>query len=271
MMITGEQIQRICDIYLGDTEDFEWNPSIVSETHKHLDIRSINSTIDNPKYVFCYTHRIHELFPKLVFFKNQFVLVTHNSDYTITEKCIYIVNHPKIIHWFSQNVNIYHPKLSNLPIGIANSQWGHGNLNNWKHVLPHNPYKTRIYFYFNTDTNPIVRLECKKIIESKGLVWDMRRDHIDYLNYLSTHCKYAISPVGNGVDCHRVWECLYTHTIPICIRCPNTEIIAKEYPIVLLNSWDDFDRYNIPEPQVLFSNEVTQKLSISYYINKCFR
>ena len=267
-MITGEQIQRICDIYLGHTEDFEWNPLIAVERYKQLDIRSINSTVDNPKYIFCYTHRIHDLFPKLVFFKNQFVLVTHNSDYTITETDIYLANHPKIIRWFSQNVNIYQSKLFNLPIGIANSQWGHGNLDNWKHVVPHNPYKKGIYFYFNTDTNPHVRTECKKVLELKGLQWDVPRHHLDYLNYLSTQCKYAISPVGNGVDCHRVWECLYTYTIPICIRCPNTEIIAKDYPVVLINSWDEFDPNNIAESQISFSSEVIKKLKLSYCINK---
>ena len=27
--------------------------------------------------------------------------------------------------------------------------------------------------------------------------------------------KFALSPEGNGIDCHRTWECLYLGVIPI--------------------------------------------------------
>lgn len=261
-VITGEKIQRICDIYLGFQCDFDWNPAISVEKHKHLDINSITSSYDNPKYIFCYTVRIDDLFDKLCFFKNEFILVTHNSDYTITDKDICIINHPKIIHWFSQNVNVCHPKLTNLPIGIANSQWQHGNLDNWKYVN-RNFHKSGIYFYFNIDTNIDKRLECKNTLENKGLKWNIARNHLDYLNTLSAH-KYAICPDGNGIDSHRIWECLYLNVIPICIRSTFTEIISRDYPIILLNSWDELDIQSISNPLINFSDELCLKLSMDY-------
>jgi hypothetical protein len=34
---------------------------------------------DNPKYIFCYTHRINILSDKIIYLKNDFILITHNS------------------------------------------------------------------------------------------------------------------------------------------------------------------------------------------------
>jgi hypothetical protein len=50
-----------------------------------------------------------------------------------------------------------------------------------------------------------------------------------------------LSPEGNGIDCHRMWECLYLKVIPICHRNVVTEYFAKIFPIVLVNDWQDLD------------------------------
>jgi hypothetical protein len=63
---------------------------------------------------------------------------------------------------------------------------------------------------------------------------------------------------------------LYTNTIPICIRSPNTSIIEKDYPIVLLDSWEELDLNKVPTPIISLSDEVTSKLQIQYYMNKIF-
>jgi hypothetical protein len=270
-MISGEEIQRICDVYVGYNEDLYGNPVIAVEAHKHLALHNIQSEYDNPVFIFCYPHRIHEFYQKIEMFINPFVLVTHNSDYTVTDKDIYIAEHPKIRHWYAQNTNIIHSKITNLPIGIANSQWDHGNKENWNDiVLKPNCEKENIYFYFNVATNRTKRLECQRIIESKGLKFGEHCEHASFLRDLALNYRYAVCPEGNGIDSHRVWECLYTNTIPICIRSSNTSIIEQEYPIVLLDSWDDLDINNIPSPNISFSDGVTSKLQIEYYINKIF-
>jgi len=82
-IITGEKIQKLCDVYLGIDNDFNSNPVIKNDIIKHLNLNSINNTIDNPRILFCYTHRLYDLIDKIHFFNNPFILITHNSDNNI--------------------------------------------------------------------------------------------------------------------------------------------------------------------------------------------
>jgi hypothetical protein len=68
-------------------------------------------------------------------------------------------------------------------------------------------------------------------------------ESVDFSSYLSKLGKYkfAICPPGNGIDSHRIWECLYLNVIPILIRSDFTERINKRFACVLLDSWNDFD------------------------------
>lgn len=263
--ISGEKFQQLCSVYFGEHEDFSFNPRIFQEKHKHKYISRFTQPFYNPMLVFCYTHRISQFASKLHLFKNKFVLITHNSDYTITEKDIEFVNNEKIIHWFSQNANVVHPKLTPIPIGIANQQWEHGKYSNWDGLtIRSTQEKDGIYFYFSIDTNPEKRLRCKAILQSKNIEYWKPMPHPYYLDNLSRFCKYSICPEGNGVDTHRIWEALYTNTIPVCIRSVNSEYFSKEYPIVLLDKWEDFEP-SMKTPDL----EIDQnKLKFSYYVNK---
>jgi len=264
--ISGEVFQGLCDAQLGEYSKFQLNPFVSQYSDKWKSISSINSPYSNPSLIFCYPDFLTEFSRKLHFFQNPFVLVTHNSDYNVTESSLPILNSDKIVHWFAQNTCISHPKLTPIPIGIANQMWEHGKLENWKDVLPKKNFeKTGIYFYFGVDTNPTKRSECKNILESKGLKFGTPISHTSYLQALANDYKYAICPEGNGIDSHRVWECLYTNTIPICIRSTNTEYFAGLYPIILLDKWEDLDINNISNPVIDFSEEVKHKLTIDYY------
>jgi hypothetical protein len=85
--ITGEKIQLQCDLILGDLGD-NWsvskNPRILKEaSHKVLYLQKIESNVDNPYKIFCYTqylNKLNFLISKLLFFTNKFVIIFHNSD-----------------------------------------------------------------------------------------------------------------------------------------------------------------------------------------------
>ena len=68
----------------------------------------------------------------------------------------------------------------------------------------------------------------------------------NYLQKLSQY-KYAICPPGNGIDCHRLWECLYLGVIPILLRSIFSEKISKSFQVVLLDDWDDFNAQELLE------------------------
>jgi len=258
--ISGEKFQSIANVYLGLYEDFNFNPNIICQSSKLLDISSINSQYYNPKIVFCYTHRLNILIEKIKFFANPFILISHNSDENIDERYEILLYSNKIIRWYGQNIKIKHPKLILLPIAIANSMWEHGNLEILKTNITTFLKKTKdFYFYFSVSTNKNERLICKQELENKGLIFGTGRDFSSYLNDLALH-KFAICPSGNGIDCHRLWECFYLGVIPILLRCPFSEQLEEILPCILLDKWSDFDKDKL----ILEYNKLNERLKLNY-------
>lgn len=263
--IDGEKFMNMCDVYIGEKWNYDrlgsYNPA------KCIYASNLVEEWDNPKLIFCFLDCVLVLQKNLHLLKNPFVLISHIQDMSITSEYSELLNSSKLLHWFSQNVEIDHPKLSYLPIGIPNPFWHPiGQIVYWEKVEPQPvDNKSEIFFGFGLETE--FRQKVKQLLINKGLEWGfMSYDkHAEYLNILANKIKYCICPEGWGKDCFRMWETMYANVYPIAIRCPIMEKIAKEYPMILLNSWDEFDKDNIPEPAVHFSDEVTQKLTFSYY------
>jgi hypothetical protein len=217
-IISGERLEQLCDVYCGSEYDLNRNPIIASQKDKHLLIETINTVWDNPNLIFCYSCALSTLMNKLHLFKNKFILVSHNEDDNITEKYLSIANSPLVIKWFAQNIMMKHSKVHLLPIGIANTMWPHGNINNFVNIKNLNLDKEdKIYFYFNIHTNSVERELCRNTIQNKGIQFGYSQSHDTYLSDLSK-CKFAICPPGNGIDCHRTWKCYYMNVIPILLR-----------------------------------------------------
>jgi hypothetical protein len=240
--ITGERIQELCDVYCGLAVDFCYNPRVLAEPQRHLDLADAPPPVwHNPPLVFCYAHRLRELRRWLAVAAAPLTLVTHNSDENITGSYADICDHPQVRAMYSQNVLYAHPKLHNIPIGIANSMWGHGNLETLHSAACSGVTKTRsVYFYFGIGTNYADRSVCRAELEAKGLVFGSPQPHADYLHSLASY-KFAICPAGNGIDSHRLWECLYLGVTPIVLRNTFTAAFASAFPCVVLGNWSDLD------------------------------
>jgi len=240
-IVTGERIQQLCDVYLGEPSDFYANPVIANQPEKHCHLDSIVSPFANPRYVFCYSHRVSQLSRKVQFFSNEFILVTHNSDGEICEcdETMDILNCSNLVKWYAQNTRMVHVKLAFLPIGIANSQWPHGNLENF-HETNRKPKTKKVYFNFNIYTNLSKRMYCFNKLKNK-LEWLETVPPDENVKRLSEY-EFCICPEGNGVDTHRLWEALYVKTIPIVIKSEFTDILVhNKIPVVVLNDWGELD------------------------------
>ena len=244
-IVTGERIQSIADVYIGISHLFLSNPMI--DRTKCLDIFTINAPFNNPRIVFIYPD-VLRLFPKFIgFFTTPFILITHNSDINIVKDPLvfFILNHPLVVCWYAQNVCLKYPKLRPLPIGIANSQWSHGDLSVFEPFIRNDSVIMKeeyIYMNFNVDTSPLLREECKRICESKGIAFLELVSFQEHISRLSKY-KYCICPGGNGVDTHRLWECLYVKTVPIMLKTEFSLLIVEYYklPVILLDSWESLD------------------------------
>ena len=270
-IITGERIQDCADIFVGFEQDFQYNPFIYQIKHKHVHFHEFNkyypNQYDNPKVIFCYGHNILHFLLIMSSFKNPFVLITHNSDENITNKETVnnILDNPLLIRWYGQNIDYVHPKLRFVPIGIANSQWPHGNLLIYEHIFNTTIDKTqRVFMNFKVDTNPIKRIVCKNILENKIPMLPII-DPITNILRLSLY-EYCICPEGNGLDTHRLWECYYFKVVPILLRNTYSEIIQKEtgLPMILLNSWTEFDYDKLPKYATFDFSMVPRILTIDY-------
>jgi hypothetical protein len=264
-IITGEKIQQTCDVYIGSQQDFNWNPVISVEIHKQLLLDALTSPFQNPYRIFCYSHNIAEFSKKIHLLQNHFIFITHNSDANImqTPEVLSILNCPKLIKWFGQNICFQHPKLFFLPIGLANRQWPHGNLSFFNDTTRYVKSNT-VYFNFNISTNVSKRQKCYDSLVDK-LEWLPTIHPTDNLKRLSTY-RFCICPEGNGVDTHRLWECLYLNVVPIVIKSNFTDVLLSQHiPLVVLEDWSDF---NINDLNYDFNfDAITPMLNIQYFKN----
>lgn len=244
-IVSGEKLQELADVYIGEMIDFEFNSRIRTQTSKFIPIDQIPPNYDNPRTVFVYGHRVRAFSSRVSSFRNPFVLITHNSDENIIEcpEFCSILDHPLLINWFAQNACFHHDKLNPLPIGIANQMWKHGNLSFFQNSGISKP--NNVYFNFNINTNETARSSCFNMLKDKiPFLPDVSADQ--NIQRLSTY-KFCICPIGNGQDTHRFWEALYTHTIPIVLDSPFIRVLNTHMhlPMIIVDKWSELDPSNL--------------------------
>ena len=226
--ISGMSYRALCDFYYDEFQKF--NPSNEQQ-------------FDGMKF-FIKTDLVGQ-FEQIILplLRNKFYVYCHNSDLNAPSS-LNLLNHPLLIHCFSQNANFVHPNLSSIPIGIANSHWPHGDIKALKEVQSLNIKKDNlVYCNFSTKTNIKARAECLRHAERFNQC--EKKPFKDYLQDID-RSFFCISPEGNGIDCHRNWECFYLKTVPIVTESVNINFY-KSYPFLILKNWSDFSNLNFTE------------------------
>ncbi len=265
-MISGEQFQKLSQISLyTETNDIIENQNNCLEQNlvkiSDLDVNEIK------KYniIFVYTHFLENFFDKFYnHLKNDTVIISHNSDARVDEKFFKYLEGNKIKKWYCQNRFIIHDKLVSLPIGLANSQWPHGtqalitkvkDLNLEKEIL--------VYKNFDKSTNRDARFHCDTVTSINGIPMGSQTSNEEYWMNIAKSA-FVISPPGNGIDCHRIWECLYLKAMPVVLK---HEALSQfdDLPILFVDSWDDvtvdFLKYKLPESRLLLEKYHDKKFS----------
>lgn len=239
-MITGEQLQELADVYIGLESDFNWNPRISRQVSKQM--INIPDNYDNPRIIFCYGHRLRYLLNRLSKFNNRFFLIVHNSDENIGQFIVeQLFNSQKVIHLFSQNL-IVDSRLNDfvtiLPIGIANSQFEHGNLQLFKNIDL--TKSENVFMNFEVATNMSKRIVCLQQLTSKGIPFLAKITPGDNLKRMAKY-RFVICPEGNGVDTHRIWEAIYLKCIPVVLNNLFTRRLSNVIPLVVLDNWSNLE------------------------------
>ena len=239
-MISGELFQSLSQISFCTEKNCIINDQLASMPQNvHLIHTFPVEEIKNYSKIFIYSHDIHPFFTKFFdHLADDTVIITHNSDIGVDSSCFKYLESPKIKKWFCQNRYIIHPKLFSIPIGMANSQWPHGNTQAMYNAINANHAKKYVvYKNFDIGTNRDKRNFVDAITISNGIPMNPSIPFPLYLQELSKSC-FAISPPGNGVDCHRIWECLLLKVVPVV---EDSECLSqfKHLPVLFINNWQE--------------------------------
>lgn len=245
--ISGERFQALADISfipigngVGESEcDFVKKQQENNNYNAfYYNDNSVIPELTNIKTIFVNTWTLPKfarvIFPQL---KGKYNFISHNSDMGLTSSYSNLVESDTVIKWYSQNKDIRHSKALSLPIGLGNQQYPHGDLSLLNRVISKNNNKENLLFKnFSIGTNPVKRTAVDFITHRNGFQMSKPSNQEGYFDAISKSI-FCISPPGNGVDCHRIWECLYLKTIPIVENDPAFNDFAH-LPILFINDWN---------------------------------
>ena len=241
-----------------------------------------NSFIEND-WVFVRTDDIHAFFSSKQI-PDSFTILTHNGDSPVNQSHLQFIEDVRVKKWFAQNLEISHPKIKSIPIGIANSNYSHGNAKTLTTINKENISKSQLlYVNFTVGTNQTIRQKCLdetglKICNDTHGGWHGFAGGYKLPNTFEGYLRdmkksyFTISPRGNGLDCHRTWEALYMQCIPIVIKSSITEHHSG-FPFLVLNDWSEFKNLHLSKDlyQNLWKNFDISELYAENYIRKYIR
>lgn len=226
----------------------------------------------------------------------RFILISGDSDCTVPDELFknnyndfhVFINNEKIIHWYSQNCVLNHPKLSRIPIGLdyhtmseRNSDWGEkissieqeNILNNIKNNLkPFWEREIKCYSNFHFFTNTKYgsdRVDAMTYINKELVYYENAKINRKQTWENQSKYSFVISPHGNGLDCHRTWEALCLGCIPI-VKKSGISDLFYELPVLIVNDWKDVTIELLNDTINKFKNTIFnyEKLTLEYWMKK---
>lgn len=222
--ITGDRIKGCSQIHY----EFGHNPS-----HDRM--------IQRAKIIYVKTDYILDVFKYIINRERPVIVITHNSDYNVTEK--WFSKKPKCVkRWYAQNVAVKDDILIPVPIGCENVNTPKGYSGDMtvinKATKLSNNKKWLCYMNFNMRNNVNSRVDAFEYFYGKPWVlYERYGVPFEHCMTLTAQSKFVVCPEGNGIDTHRVWEALYLGAIPIVKK--NIHFSSfNELPIVTVDSWE---------------------------------
>ena len=204
------------------------------------------------------------------------VLVTGYSDHPISDTELDLLEQPNLKAWFANNINIRHPKLHAVPLGLPN-EVDYEIQGNTRaiHEVAQSPkvIKNLAYMNFKIQTFPAERKKVYELFSDKSWVatdainCDMD-GHKQYLNNIRS-CSFCICPRGNGFDSHRLMEALYLGTIPIVKKCIAMEQFY-DLPCVFIDDWSEVNEEFLHKKydEIMKRDYDLSKLHMSYWCDR---
>jgi hypothetical protein len=206
--VSGERLAALCDhVWSADRR----NPMVRSQQ------------LASGSTVFAQVDDIPTVLERAKLRPSKFVLVTAEGDKPASAE-LARWRPPQVSAWFSTNATAEHVEC--LPLGLGGS-YCQVTTKAPDLAAAQTPNESRphwLYVNFRPNTNPPVRgplLEKLQALAPQD--WLTLHDPSEtlspseYLQRMTSH-RFVLCPPGNGLDTHRMWEALYTKTIPIVLH-----------------------------------------------------
>ena len=192
------------------------------------------------------------------------ILISGQSDKSINEKIF--SSKPKAVkHWFSTNVECINEFLHPIPLGVNNDYISMYPVeNDFKEFefSELNTKKNKIYSNFNVNTRFIHRHFAQKISFKNPIIhYDEKKlNKFEYLEKLNSF-MYILSPWGNGIDSHRIWEALYANSIPIV----KNNIVFSKFKSLPIMFVDNFKNIKLTDHNNLFETKSMELCDFKFW------
>lgn len=250
--ICGDAFRLLCD-FAYDELTTSMDPAQVKEG---------DAVFLKTDYMDAFFENVH---PKI---QQPYVLVSHNSDDMAPGNCARFLDDPKLLAWFAQNYDgTPHSKMRPIPIGLANACWGHGNVQTLQKVRAmHLAKKYLAYMNIAVQTFPSERrVVFNHFIKNGFCRNESKIPHEPFLKTIAAS-TFVVSPRGNGLDTHRLWEALYLGSIPI-VKTSSIDGLYEGLPVLVVKDWTEVteDFLKQAEKEIREKPAHLEKLSIDYW------
>jgi hypothetical protein len=248
-----------------------------------------------PKVIYITTATISDfvkrILPRLI---GRFVLVTGDSDRAVPTDCMddarILLQHRKLVAWFSQNCVGGHPKLHQIPIGLdyhtLTTEYRHGwgdmissvdqekmliGIADSAQKLSDRLIKCYSNFHINTYYGNVPPERKEAINEISPDVIDYQQGMLHREDTWTQMAKYAFipSPKGGGHDCHRTWEALALGCIPI-LKTSALDPMFEGLPVWIVQNWSEITQESMQKKVEEYTKTTPNysKLYLGYWIKK---
>jgi len=257
--VSSRGLARSCDVF--PSQLISDSPELNPEDYKNIHPGSVVYVTATQLRGF-----IRQILPNL---DAGIVLVTGDADITIPGKYIRkwtlqrkLLSDDRILHWFGQNLSLSHPRVTQIPIGLdyhtlqgegwKGAEHGQGEYQTAREqeagllairgsldALDKRPLTAYANFSFSLNRD---RIKAAKALKAQSfMLFEPQRMSRELTWKRQGAASFVISPLGNGVDCHRTWEALVLGCIPVIKRNYLSDLF-NDLPVLFVDSWKDISK-----------------------------
>lgn len=184
-----------------------------------------------------------------------------------------LLDHPDLIAWFAQNMDMIHPKLIPVPIGIDYHTLAIPNITEHSWGVPTSALRQDALLQeLRCTLPPFHERPVTAIVNFKASGRDIRSHVFNILQNrpgiriiggvkraelwkMYGEFSFVVSPRGYGKDCHRTWEALTLGCAVIVSKDLHLQALYDDLPIIQIEDWDSITLENL----VIWKEELSAK------------